>query len=808
MNSFRQLSSIAATVLILFNVSSLKGQLNLDANQIRMEKQLADSRQTKLYLHTDKSGYVSGDTIWFRCYLTDAGSHQEIKEGLQVRLQLINPEDRIISQPVVKPSDNGYSGFIALDAALAKGIYTLKAFSTTSRHYPLASYFEKEIKIDPLLSALIKTNADFTFTGEQGRISAAISLTDLKTGLPVKPKNMVMNYCNSPLRVRIDKDDAVTSFPVKEGKNPLSIQFGNYEEYIALPPARKDYEVVFFPEGGSLLEDTECQVGFRALSNLGTGEDIYGEIIDSQNKIVTRFKSLYKGIGAFRFIPETGETYIALCHTPDGLTKQVQLPQTTLRNHTLTTSWKGENLEISIKSPQRVSSSEPLFLLVQTRGIIQYFDKVKPGSTCLSIHRNFLQSGVLQVLLLNEKMNALSERLVFNKKNDQATVIFETKKQHDAPRELVTATLSAEDEDGQPVNGLVSVAVTDDYDVQQDSANTIRTALLISSELKGSIESPEFYFQNNNPLADQALDALMLTQKWKRYDIPLALQDKSPVSPFPKNRPTEIMIRTTFEEDSLAVKKAALRYQLETGNTLAYELPAHKSRNKKSGTAINNADYAVSSEEILKSGYRSVHDALRNAAGVRIISNREMYVRSSMSFNPTKKAKASDDGILSITEEVSYNVTDIPPLYILDGRESGIDEINNIPIDNVANIALYKGSNALIYGQNRGGVIVVSTKKGLAASSPGMGSQTDGTSGHATTRLQTSTNQKSLQTVENIPDLQSTIYWNPAIRITGGKGEFSFITSDDNQSIYSVTIEGVSDEGLIIHQTGKIRLGK
>ena len=30
----------------------------------------------KLYIHTDKSHYLPGETIWFKLYLTDASSHQ------------------------------------------------------------------------------------------------------------------------------------------------------------------------------------------------------------------------------------------------------------------------------------------------------------------------------------------------------------------------------------------------------------------------------------------------------------------------------------------------------------------------------------------------------------------------------------------------------------------------------------------------------------------------------------------------------------------------------------------------------------
>ena len=40
---------------------------------------------------------------------------------------------------------------------------------------------------------------------------------------------------------------------------------------------------------------------------------------------------------------------------------------------------------------------------------------------------------------------------------------------------------------------------------------------LLSSDLPGTVEQPDFYFQENNPDALQALDNLMLTQGWRRF---------------------------------------------------------------------------------------------------------------------------------------------------------------------------------------------------------------------------------------------------------------------------------------------------
>ena len=117
-------------------------------------------------------------------------------------------------------------------------------------------------------------------------------------------------------------------------------------------------------------------------------------------------------------------------------------------------------------------------------------------------------------------MNPLSERLVFSKNDeDKANVTFLLNREFYAKREKVIVALSLTDSDGNLLNGHLSVAVTDDADIAVDSSTTILSTLLLSSELKGYIENPAWYLQDN-PDAETAMDCLMLTHGWRRYKIP------------------------------------------------------------------------------------------------------------------------------------------------------------------------------------------------------------------------------------------------------------------------------------------------
>lgn len=66
----------------------------------------------------------------------------------------------------------------------------------------------------------------------------------------------------------------------------------------------------------------------------------------------------------------------------------------------------------------------------------------------------------------------------------------------------------------------LSVSLCDAGVVEIDTINANAVAdLLLSSEIRGYVENPNYYFENPTPRVDAELDLLMLTQGWRRYDI-------------------------------------------------------------------------------------------------------------------------------------------------------------------------------------------------------------------------------------------------------------------------------------------------
>ncbi len=70
------------------------------------------------------------------------------------------------------------------------------------------------------------------------------------------------------------------------------------------------------------------------------------------------------------------------------------------------------------------------------------------------------------------------------------------------------------------VPGHFSVSVIDENKVPEEANNehTILTDLLLTSEVKGYVEQPNYYFNDTSEVARQNLDVLMLTQGYRRFE--------------------------------------------------------------------------------------------------------------------------------------------------------------------------------------------------------------------------------------------------------------------------------------------------
>ena len=135
-------------------------------------------------------------------------------------------------------------------------------------------------------------------------------------------------------------------------------------------------------------------------------------------------------------------------------------------------------------------------------------------------------------MLIDQQGNALSERLVFiPDRNPHQWQILADKPTY-GKREKVSLQISAKDDNGTPVEGSFSISITDRKSIRPDSlADNIVSNLLLTSDLKGYVENPGYYFLQQDLRTLRTVDFLMMFCLGARIQIGpfLTLPPKKPL---------------------------------------------------------------------------------------------------------------------------------------------------------------------------------------------------------------------------------------------------------------------------------------
>lgn len=287
--------------------------------------------------------------------------------------------------------------------------------------------------------------------------------------------------------------------------------------------ARKvsDFDVSFFPEGGYLIDGHACCVAFKALGDDGGSVEVAGVLKNDRGEVLDTLRTLHGGMGSLRFTPHTGERYYAECTLTGGRTKRFALPVSDNRACVLQVLQTDETFTVQVRSGRPLPAG--LRLLVHCRGNLCYFREWDSDLPSLIFERDKLPGGVLQLLLFDKAGHALSERLLFNRGAELATTEIAVDGSL-RQRTKVRLDIAATTPDGRPATGDFSIAVTDRAAVPAPVSGSIYATLLLTSELRGYVETPDWYFEAEGAARTAALDALLLTQGWRRYDVPAAVR--------------------------------------------------------------------------------------------------------------------------------------------------------------------------------------------------------------------------------------------------------------------------------------------
>jgi hypothetical protein len=545
--------TLVLLVTVILTAFSQDDSIPLPTIIAKTNKFATDYPTEKVYVQFDKPYYAVGDTIWLKAYVT---IYQHQLSGLSkiVYLDMINSRDSIVETLRLPVTNGGASANITLPMLTFKeGNYHIRAYTNWMRNFDPEYFFTKNIVIGNAGDNTNPVNTHVSFTNTlksttesiNARIAYKdqdnIALINKKVSWKVQDddetiaKGKGTTDANGLLDINFSSDkpgvfgaaDLITEIEVNYKKTLLNT--------FSLKTASKPMDVQFFPEGGDMINGIRTRVAFKAINSSGLGVDVKGTVTDNDNKVVAEFTSQHLGMGVFAMQPETDKTYKANVTFPNGTQSSFDLPRVLDEGINMTVdNTDPDNLNLKIASNPEFLQKFPntrFYILAQSGGVIYYAAQTALQSLVYSasIPKSKFPTGIVQLSLLSADGDPLSERLVFIQHNDLLNVAMNTDRPIYSARQRVKLNLLVKNKD-IPVAGNFSLSVINESKVpfDENAETTILSSLLLTSDLKGYIEKPNYYFNHMDATRAADLDVLMLTQGYRRFSYSDIIVDKNP----------------------------------------------------------------------------------------------------------------------------------------------------------------------------------------------------------------------------------------------------------------------------------------
>ena len=431
--------------------------------------------QEKVYLHLDNTCYYKGDTIWYKSYVVRADDLSYTDMSRIVYVELVSPDGLVVERQslIVSPDGHGDGNF-ALRDSLYSGYYELRAYTKWMLNFCVTEHPYNRKDREQFYSSRMARD----FFRQYGTIYSRVVPVYER---PDSTCDYLQKYIVSRPKTRAEK----------EQKEQLIVNF--------------------YPEGGQLIAGTRCNVAFEALTEEGEWVDIQGTLDVGKRRIPISTQHQGRGVFTVDVPDDEGMKARFNYHDKDysfGLGKILQdgcALHLEMQDNAITA-------HVTLKG---MDDGHEYGLAVLCRGVLKHFQKLN-GSGEVRIDTSNIPTGVCDLLIIDDEGQPLADRLFFVNHHDY---------------DMQPITVSGIEDDYQPFAPItldfqapaeakhISISVRDGStdDPTYDTGN-IMTDLLLSSDLRGFIAYPNYYFEKDDEVHRQALDLLMMVQGWRRYD--------------------------------------------------------------------------------------------------------------------------------------------------------------------------------------------------------------------------------------------------------------------------------------------------
>ncbi|HNP21366.1 MAG TPA: hypothetical protein PKM63_09710 [Panacibacter sp.] len=326
------------------------------------------------------------------------------------------------------------------------------------------------------------------------------------------------------------------------------------------PAKESKVSLQFFPEGGDCIAGINCKIAFKAAYADGRPFNVKGSIVNSKGAAVADVKTIHDGMGFFTLETKAGETYVANWKDDQGRTVQTALPAVKKDGLSIEVKLAGNRRNFVIKRSDNAPPAMNKVNIVGTMsGQLVYMASVRLENTQViggSIPVDQFPSGILQLTLFDSNWIAVAERITFVNNNDytfEPEVGFATLGTGKRGKNVLVVNIP------DTVNANLSVSVTD-AGIGIDSSGNIVSNLLLTSDIRGLVYKPDYYFKDDSDSLQQQLDLVMLTNGWRRIKWDEAVNGKTPKITYQPDSAYLSLSGKIFGASSLDLKQSALLF--------------------------------------------------------------------------------------------------------------------------------------------------------------------------------------------------------------------------------------------------------
>ena len=466
------------TFLVATGAVYAQGSLELMANRLRAFG--ARVPQEHVFLHLDNTGYYLGDTLYYKAYVSRGDNGRPTNLSGILYCELLNDDGYLVErQMIALENGEGHGNFSLADTALYAGYYELRAYTKWQLNWgvteqPHSQWAEK-----------------YFFSKDMARDYYRDYEKLYSRVFPVYDRPLAPGDFSQDMTLR-----------------PLAAYYKN-------PADDPETTLQLFPEGGNLVAGLKQRVAWEVRNQQGRTLEGTLRITTPDGQVIAS-ETINRGRGIFEVtVPAnqrlTAEFTPSASHdNPTGT-----LPVTTMlkaEDDGVALRVDTDTAGISIScATAGLASQEELGITVMCKGILMHFQNIDAAP----IHLPLSKAGVYQVTVFNQDGRVYADRLCFYLPSgfQSSNVTFSgIKAGNYSAFEPVAIELH-----GAP-GASMSVAIRDaaKSEYVYDTGNML-TESLLSSQIKGFVPQPQWFFQKDEPQRRQALDLLLMVQGWRRY---------------------------------------------------------------------------------------------------------------------------------------------------------------------------------------------------------------------------------------------------------------------------------------------------